>query len=129
MSMQKIFTLLCMASLLVLSSFKPIKGLDEVISALNGGNASELTRFVDENVEIGLPGKTGTYSKAQSIMIFRDFFANNGVKSFEIKHKGDNNGRLFCVGLLHTKTGSFRTQIFMNNKNGRQVIKLISFQG
>ncbi len=126
--MNKMLTLTCAALLLVLSAFRPIKGLDEVIGALNSGNAAELARYVDDNVEIGLPDKTGTYSKAQAVMIFRDFFATNGVRSFEVKHKGDNNGKQFCIGVLHTRSGNYRTQIFMNNKNGRQLIKLISFQ-
>jgi hypothetical protein len=126
--MQKLITIACAALMLALTAFKPIKGLDEVIAALNSGNATELAKYVDDNIEIGLPDKTDTYSKAQAVMIFKDFFANNPVKSFELKHKGDSGGKLFCIGVLHTRSGDYRTQVFMNSKNGRQLVKVISFQ-
>ena len=126
--MQKIFTLFSAVFFLTLVAFKPIAGLDDVINSLRGGNAPELSRYIDENVEISLPGKSNTYSKAQALIILQDFFGNNGVRSFEVKHKGDNAGNQFCVGTLVTKSGNYRTSIFMKSKNGRQLVKDISFQ-
>ena len=126
--MQKIFTLFSAVFFLTLVAFKPIAGLDDVINSLRGGNAPELSRYIDENVEISLPGKSNTYSKAQALIILHDFFGNNGVRSFEVKHKGDNAGNQFCVGTLVTKSGNYRTSIFMKSKNGRQLVKDISFQ-
>jgi hypothetical protein len=96
--MQKIFTLIGAALIFVMSSFKPVSGLDEVIGALRSGNATELSKYVDDNIEISLPDKSNTYSKAQAILVLQDFFNNNGVKGFELKHKGDNGGSQFCIG-------------------------------
>jgi hypothetical protein len=127
--MKKSFTLLSILFLLVASAFKPAnRGLDEVMAALNSGNATELARYVDDNIEIGLPDKTDTYSRAQALMIFRDFFASNGVRSFQVKHQGDNAGRQFCIGTLNTSTGPYRTTVFMTTKNGKQLVKEIRFQ-
>ncbi len=125
--MQKIFTLTCATLLLFLASFKPIAGLDDVISALRSGNATELAKYVDDNIEITLPDKSDNYSRAQALMILQDFFANNGVRTFEVKHKGDNGGNQFCIGTLHTKAGSYRTIIFMKSKNGKQLVKQMKF--
>ncbi len=111
-----------------LTAFKPIAGLDDVISALRSGNATELAKYVDDNIEISLPDKTDTYSRAQALMILQDFFANNGVRNFEVKHKGDNGGNQFCIGTLQTKAGNYRTYIFMKSKNGKQLVKQIKFQ-
>ena len=139
-SMQQIFTLLSAFLLFIMSAFapageksvnavgKPVSGLDEVISALRAGNATELSKFVDDNIEISLPDKTDTYSRAQALMVLQDFFANNGVRSFEIKHKGDNGGSQYCIGTLQTKAGAYRTTILMKTKNGRQLVKQIQFQ-
>ena len=111
------------------SSVKPISGLDEVIGALRSGNATELAKYVDDNIEISLPDKTETYSRSQALMILQDFFTSNGVKSFEIKHKGTNGGdSQFCIGTLQTKAGAYRTTILMKTKNGRQLVKQIQFQ-
>lgn len=127
--MKKVFTLISILFLIVSSAFAPLnRGLDEVIAALNSGNATELAKYVDDNIEIGLPDKTDTYSKAQALMIFRDFFANSGVRSFGVKHQGDNNGRQFCIGTLNTRSGAYRTTVFMTTKAGKQLVKEIRFQ-
>jgi hypothetical protein len=127
--MNKLFTLSSILLLLFTTAFKPLnRGLDEVISALNTGNATELAKYIDDNIEIGMPDKTGTYSRAQALMIFRDFFTNSGVRSFEVKHQGDSGGRQFCIGTLSTRSGAYRTTVFMTTKNGRQLVKEIRFQ-
>lgn len=127
--MKKIFTLTSILFLIAASAFKPLnRGLDDVIAALNSGNATELARYVDDNIEIGLSDKTDSYSKSQALMIFRDFFTNNTVRSFQVKHQGDNGGRQFCIGNLNTRTGTYRTTVFMTTKNGRQLVKEVRFQ-
>jgi hypothetical protein len=135
--MQKIFTLPLFALLLIASAIKPAKsttrispltGLEDVINALRTGNATELSRYVDDNIEICLPDKTDSYSRAQAMMVLKDFFANNGVKGFEVQFKGENGGSQFCVGKLQTRSGIYRTTVFMKTKEGKQLVKEIRFQ-
>lgn len=111
-----------------LLAFAPVSGLEDVISSLKTGNATELAKYVDDNIEITLPQKSDTYSRAQALIILQDFFAANAVKSFEVKHKGDNGSGQFCIGTLYTKAGSYRTTVFMSNRNGKQLVRLIQFQ-
>lgn len=135
-TMNKFLTLACALIFLGLTAFRTASepaapsagGLDEVIAALRAGNATELAKYVDDNIEISLPEKSDNYSRAQALMILQDFFANNSVRGFEVKHKGDNGGNQFCIGTLITKAGNYRTIIYMRNKNGRQLIKDIKFQ-
>ncbi len=126
--MQKFLTLTCVALLFLVSAFKPISGIDDVINALRAGNANEVAKYIDENVELSLPDKSDSYSKAQAIMILKDFFSNNAVIGFDAKHKGDNSGNQFCIGTLRTKSGDYRTTVFMKTKNGKQSVKEIRFQ-
>ena len=126
--MHKFFTLVLSIILVVGSAFKPVNGIDDVISALRVGNATEVGKYIDENVELSLPDKSDNYSKAQAIMILKDFFANNVVSGFETKHTGDNSGNQFCIGTLYTKSGDYRTTVFMKTRNGRQSVKEIKFQ-
>ena len=95
--MLKLFTLASAALLILSTAFKPRVGLDDVISALRAGNATELSKYVDDNIEITLPDKTDSYSRAQALMILQDFFANNIVRNFEVKHKGDNGVTSFVL--------------------------------
>ncbi len=83
-----------------MSSFAQSGNIDEVIGALRSGNASGLSKYFDDNVELTLPVKSDSYSKAQAQVILKDFFANNGVKGFELKHKGDSPGGHYCIGTL-----------------------------
>jgi Domain of unknown function (DUF4783) len=127
--MKKLFTYLMLASAVLLSSFTlQNSDIDEVISALRSGNSAELSKYFDDNVELTLPDKSDNYSKAQALLIVKDFFSNNGVKGFDLKHKGDSPGGHFCIGTLQTNAGNFRTNVFMKAKNGKEVIKEIRFQ-
>ncbi|MBA2745882.1 MAG: DUF4783 domain-containing protein [Flavisolibacter sp.] len=126
--MKKIFTLAGALMILTLISFKSMSGLDDVINSLRTGNATELSKYVDDNIEISLPDKSNSYSRAQAVVILQDFFSTNGVKNFVVTHKGDNRGSQFCIGTLQTRSGNFRTTVFMKTKNGRQLVKEIRFQ-
>lgn len=126
--MKKIFTSLLLVSGLLLMSFRTQQGIDEVLSALRSGNATELARHFDDNVELTLPEKSDSYSKAQAQVIVKDFFSNNGVKGFELKHKGSSPSGNFAIGTLQTSAGNFRTNVFMRNKNGKELVKEIRFQ-
>lgn len=126
--MQK-FLLFCSAAFLFVgTAFKPVTGLDEVINALKAGNAQELSKYIDDNVEISLPGKADNYSKAQAVMVLKDFFGNNGVTGFEVQFRGENGGGQYCIGNLKTRSGDYRTTVFMKTKEGRQVVKEIRFK-
>src|SRR5262245_33894240 len=115
--MKAFFTFSLLASVIALSSFAQRNNIEAVIGALRSGNATELSSYFDDNVELTLPDQSDSYSKAQAVLILKDFFNNNGVKSFEVKHKGDNGGGQFCIGTLQTKSGNFRTTVFMKAKN------------
>jgi hypothetical protein len=126
--MKHLFTILLLGSVVLFSSFVKQNGIDEVISSLRSGNAAELAKNFDDNIELSLPDKSDSYSKAQAQLIVKDFFSNNGVKGFELKHKGESPGGHFCIGTLQTNAGSFRTNVFMKMKNGKEVVKEIRFQ-
>ena len=128
--MKHILSSLLLGSILLFSSFALQNStIDEVIGALRSGNATQLSNYFDENVGLTLPDKKDTYSKAQAQLIVKDFFDNNGVKGFELKHKGDGaGGSQYCVGTLQTASGNYRTNVFMKMKNGKEVVKEIRFQ-
>ena len=126
--MKALFTSLVIVSAVIVSSFVQQSNIDEVIGALRSGNATELSKYFDDNVELTLPDKSDNYSKAQAILILKDFFGNNDVKGFDLKHKGDSPGGHYCIGTLQTKTGNFRTNVFMKVKGGKELVKDIRFQ-
>lgn len=126
--MKKVLSITLLGLSVLLFSFTMQDSMDGVIGALRSGNSSELSKYFDDNVELTLPDKSDSYSKAQAQLIVKDFFGNNGVKGFELKHKGDSPGGHFCIGTLQTNAGNYRTNVFMKVKNGKEVLKEIRFQ-
>jgi hypothetical protein len=127
--MKTFFSSLFFSLYLILPVFAQQKaGLDEVVRALQAGSSSDIARYFDDNVELTIPGKSDNYSKAQAQVILKDFFSNNSVKGFELKHKGESPGGHFCSGTLQTGGGNFRTNVFMKIRNNSEVVREIQFQ-
>ncbi len=127
-NMKKIISTLTLFATVFLFSFTDQNSIGEVIGAIKDGKAAELGKYMDENIEISLPDKSNNYSKAQAVLILKDFFENNGVKDFEVKHKGDQNGGQYLVGTLQTKSGSYRTTVFLKTKGSKDFVREIRFQ-
>ena len=125
--MKSLLTSFLVIATVMMSSFAQPSTIDEVIGALRSGDADGLSKYFDENVELTLPVKSDSYSKAQAQVIIKDFFGNNGVKGFELKHKGDSPGGHYCIGTLQTRSGNFRAHVFMKAKSGKEVVKEIRF--
>jgi hypothetical protein len=132
--MKNFLGLILLSGTILFSSFiigqRNITGMEmeDILVALKSGNASELSRYFDNRVDITLPDKSDNYSRTQAEMILRDFFSNNNVRNFEIKYKGENNGSRYCIGTLQTKNGNYRTKLFMKQKGDKQVLQEIAFQ-
>lgn len=126
--MKKTLLILLAISAILITSFRPIYSIEEVVSAMKSGNANQLSKYFDDRVDISLPSKSDNYSKTQAEMILKDFFSSNEVRNFQVKHKGENNGAQFCIGLLQTRNGNFRTKLYMKQKGERQVLQEIGFQ-
>jgi len=126
--MKSFFTIASLFMVTLLSSFKINAGIDDVVAAMKTGNASQVAKFFDNNIEITMPDKSNTYSKSQGELILKDFFATNIVKSFDVLHKGDNAGSQFCIGNLVTKGGTYRTTIYMKQKGDQLVLQELRFE-
>ena len=127
--MKTLLTSFMAVAVVMMSSFAQSNTtIDEVIGALRSGDADGMSKYFDDNIELTLPVKSDSYSKAQAQVILKDFFGNNGVKGFELKHKGDSPGGHYCIGTLQTKSGNFRAHVFMKTKGNKDVVKELRFQ-
>lgn len=124
--MKQLFALLTIGTLL--SSFTFFSSIDEVITAMKAGSATDIAKYFDNTVEINMPDKSNSYSKSQAELVLKDFFSSNGIKSFAVLHKGENAGSQFCIGTLVTKNATYRTTVFMKQKGDKQVLQTITFE-
>jgi hypothetical protein len=98
------------------------------VNALNAGNATLVSRYFDNTIDITLQDKSNSYSRSQAELILRDFFFMNGVVSFEPLHTGDNSGAQYVIGNLKTKKGTYRTTVFLKQKASKQVVQELRFE-
>lgn len=103
--------------------------LENIAAAIQVGNSSELSKYFDTNIDITLFNKEDMYSKIQAELIVKDFFQKNPPTSFKIIHKGaSNQGSEYAIGSLITSFGSFRTYIYLKQKENNSYIQEIRFE-
>ena len=102
--------------------------VDDVVTAMKSGNASQVSKFFDNTVEITFPDKSNAYSKSQAEVVLKDFFTTNGVRSFMVIHRGDNENSQYCIGILQTKNGEYRTTFYLKQKGEKQLLQEIRFE-
>ena len=118
--------ILCAAFFLM--SFTNTQSLNDVINGIKSGNATSVSKYFDNTVEISVAGKSNNYSKSQGEAVLRDFFTNNVVKSFSVVHQGESGGAQFCIGTLVTNHGTYRTTVNLKQKGDKQMLQEIKFE-
>jgi hypothetical protein len=97
-----------------------------IAASVNSGNAKEISKFFNDDVDMKIIDKEDVYSKAQAELILKDFFAKHPVKSFSLAHKSApnaKNGSQYVIGTLDTGNGKFRTYFLLKTAGGRQLIQ------
>jgi hypothetical protein len=102
--------------------------INDVTTAINAGNAAQLAKYFDGRIDITFQQKTNSYSRNQAEFVLKDFFEENGVKSFKVLHKGATDGAEFCIGNLQTQNGIFKTSVYMKMRTPHQVLQEIRFE-
>ncbi|MEP6617356.1 MAG: DUF4783 domain-containing protein, partial [Ginsengibacter sp.] len=102
--------------------------VDDVVIGMKNGNASQVSRFFDNTVELTFPDKSNSYSKSQAELVLKDFFTTNGVKSFMVVQRGDNDNSPYCIGILQTKNGEFRTTFYLKQKGEKLLLQELRFE-
>jgi len=95
----------------------------EIISAIGSGNVSQLSGYLNDNVELVIDNKNDVFSKQQATGIIADFFRKNKVSSFQLLHKGNKDAASFAIGMLKTATGTYRVYV-LTRKNEIQQLRI-----
>jgi hypothetical protein len=120
-----IFALLSLHTFAVFAQTDVINQVKETIQA---GSAKELSKYLNQTVDITIEGKVQSYSKTQAEFVFRDFFKQHQPSEFSIIHQGaSRGGQPFAIGQY--KSGSDTYRVFMKIKavNNQQLLHEITF--
>ncbi|SHM60993.1 protein of unknown function [Cyclobacterium lianum] len=80
--------------------------------AFQQGSIREITRFLDDMVEISLDNDKRDYSRSQAEIVLRDFFRNNPAENFDLQHEGQTGDNLsYLIGTYHSLERKYRVLI------------------
>ncbi|MBL4670195.1 MAG: DUF4783 domain-containing protein [Flavobacteriales bacterium] len=96
--------------LTIVTNASPVS--DDLATAFKTGNATEISKYFGNSVDLSIPNNEGVYSNTQAKLILKTFFLKNKPTDFEIVHNGvSKNNSHYSIGNLKTTKGVFRTYI------------------
>jgi hypothetical protein len=120
--------LILAGSVLQLSAQSATDVFNSISGAIGKGSDAALAAHFNSNVEVTLPGSDQSYTSTQAQFVVKDFFAKNPVKGFKLSHNGESGGTWYATGVYTAGSGTFDTNIFLKQVNGKFVITQIRFE-
>jgi hypothetical protein len=99
-----------------------------IISAIKTGNAKELAKYFNQNIELILFNEEDVYSKTQAELIIKDFFTKNTPTDFTVLHHGGKEGARYAIGSIKTANGNFRIYFLLKIKNEQPFIHQLKIE-
>ena len=116
--------------LVATSAFAFQQLFDEISGSIRSGNAKEVARHMNSNVDLTILNQQQVYSKAQAEMVIKDFFTKNPPKSFAIIHQGaSKEGAKYAIGSMSSDNGGkFRVYVFLKPSGSALLIHELRFE-
>lgn len=105
-------------------SFSANVDSDGVIKALKAANAEQLATFFDSFIDLKLPEKdeVKNMGKNQATIALKAFFADNGIKGFELTSQREIGGTMYMAGKLKNAGKGFNITLMMKKSDDKQGI-------
>ncbi|WKN41988.1 DUF4783 domain-containing protein [Tunicatimonas pelagia] len=124
----------CLWALLSLlaGSVQPLQAQADVINnvrdALKSGSSRELSKYLNNTIEISINGEQTSYSRNQAEFVLKDFFAKYPPKDFRYVHQGSSKeGVKYTIGTLIHERGEFRVVMLIKQFGGSYLVDKIDF--
>ena len=119
-------TLLCIVAL-QLSAQGDIT--NQVVGAFKKADAATIGSYFMPQLELTMPDKEGVMDKAQAQGALTQFFKENAVTGFTIKHQGTSKlDDQFRIAELTTAKGAYRVTFFMKKQDATMKIKQLKIE-
>lgn len=100
----------------------------DILNALSDGNATVLSSYFNDNVELVVGSANDVFSKQQASGIMSDFFKKNKVSSFQVLHKGTKESSAFSICTMKTTTNTFRVYVLVRRSGSGQLIQQLRIE-
>ncbi|HEX5170731.1 MAG TPA: DUF4783 domain-containing protein [Cyclobacteriaceae bacterium] len=102
--------------------------ISQVRETIKAGSAKELSKFMNQSVDVMIDEQLQTYSKPQAEFVLRDFFKAHPASEFNIIHQGSSKGgQPFAIGLYKSGSDTYRVFMKIKNDGGQQLVHEIRF--
>lgn len=120
--MRKLLLLLGLS--LTVMSFNFPDGSQQIISALKKADATEVSSYFDNIIDLKLPEKDElkNVSKNQAGITLKDFFAQNNVTGFELTSQRELSGTMYITGKLATSGKEYGITVLMKARGDKVYI-------
>jgi Domain of unknown function (DUF4783) len=113
----------------ILNIATPAQGFENIVNGFKNGDAAEVAKNFEGNVEITIKTGTTSYSKRQAEMVLKSFFAAHKPKTFTIAHEGTSpQGSKYFIASLTSANGNYRTYVYAKTVKTELVIQEIRFE-
>ena len=120
-----VFTLICFQAGISLGQTDVISQIQDTIKL---GSAKELSKYLNQTVDVTIESKVESYSKAQAEFVFRDFFKQHPPSEFNINHQGSSKGgQPFAIGQYKSNANTYRVFMKIKAVSSQQLVHEISF--
>lgn len=121
-------TFICLLTLGNASAEAQNEVINNVRDALKTGSSRELSKYLNNTVEISINGEKSSYSRNQAEFVLRDFFNKYPPQSFRYVHQGSSKeGLKYTVGTYTYDRGEFRVFMLIKQIGGTYLVDKIDF--
>lgn len=117
-------------TLALILSFLSVMAADivPISNAFKGGNASSLSKSMDTEVDMALPGSSKKCNGNEAISMLNTFFGSNKPAGFSVVHHADKKENGFFVGKLPTASGEYRVNVTYRADGNKAIIQSIRIE-
>ena len=113
-------------------NFTPLRAQDEVINnvraAIKAGSSRELSRHLNNVVELSINGEKSSYSRTQAEFVLKDFFGKYPPRDFQYTHQGSSrDGLKYAIGTYTYDRGTFMIYMVIKQFGGEYRVDIINF--
>ena len=101
--------------------------ISQVKETIKAGSAKELSKYLNQTVDVTLNDGPQSYSKAQAEFVFRDFFKQHPPAEFTLIHQGTSKGgQIFGIGQYKSGSETYRVYMKIKAADNQQLVHEIS---
>ena len=100
----------------------------ELVKAIEEGNASRMSVFFHQSLEMTILEEDYEASKNQATRIMENFFKLHEPTGFKVSFEGTKDQSKYAIGTLSTAEDTFRVNLFFLNKKDKKLIYYLSIE-